>query len=96
MTAMTHMRYLVFGGGEYGAAGGFKDFLSDFDDKAFAINYARQMFGAEIVKGDATERIDWVQVADLDMTEIVFELGDACPQRAPEGTNGASTRENGA
>jgi len=61
------MKYYLFAGAEYYAAGGARDFIKSSDDLEHLLECANQLFGDEYIGGTFWCAYDWYHITDEDM-----------------------------
>jgi len=73
------MRYLIFGGAAYYAAGGARDLITGAYDLDNAKDYAESIIGMTgVIEGEDedTVKIEWSHVLDLETKSIIAKFGD--------------------
>ena len=75
------MRYLIFGGTAYYAAGGARDLITGVDDYHHAKDYAENIIGmtGDVPNPEGEEEvcmIEWSHVLDLETKSIIAKFGD--------------------
>jgi len=62
------MKYYLFSGAEYYAAGGARDFIKSSDDLEHLLEYANELLhGGEDIGGAFWSAYDWYHITDEDM-----------------------------
>lgn len=62
------MKYYLFAGSTYYAAGGANDFIKSSDDLEFLLEYARELLDSE--EADHWDLYDWYHITDENMQII--------------------------
>ena len=71
-------KFLIFCGQEFYANGGANDLMSVMDNEKKAIQHAKELIGKSFSTnfwGDLEMPIEWVQVFDLEMCEVIVKDG---------------------
>ena len=82
------MRYLIFGGAAYYAAGGARDLIKTADSAGTAKAFADAIIGMTgTIEGDdhETVKIEWSHVLDLETKSIIAKFGDRPHGRSWDG-----------
>ena len=72
------MRYLIFAGEAYYAAGGARDYIDSTDDLPFANTIAEKIIGKTGVldeENDDTVKLEWSHVLDTKTESIILKFG---------------------
>ena len=73
------MRYLIFAGTAYYAAGGARDLIDSTDSHAEAKDFAEYIIGMTGCLGgedEETVKLEWSHVLDLETKVIIAKFGD--------------------
>ena len=68
------MKYYLFAGSIFYAAGGARDFIKSSDDLEFLLEYARELIDSE--EADHWDLYEWCHIVDEDMN-IIHKDGEA-------------------